>query len=238
MHITVATPYLPYPDVPHGGGQDLFQLIRVLGRRHEVRVVSFTDPHQAAHAEELRSFVTDMHLVWPATTARRKWSSALPSPAVRGRAALHLLPHLGDPVPRAGAEAMPCAVLLRRLPPPLPPLLRSPGGVGGAAADLAQAAASDRDQQGRRGRVPADDPLRVRGAHAAVSVSGRARGAGDLRLAARADPETHHAVLPRVREPPAGLPRRRPRAAQQESVLRHEDPEPGSRSSPTRSSST
>lgn len=79
LHITIATPYLPYPDVPHGGGQDLFQLIRFLVRRNEVRVVSFADEPQAANADALRPFVTDLHLVWPAITARQKWSNVLSS---------------------------------------------------------------------------------------------------------------------------------------------------------------
>lgn len=77
MRITIATPYLPYPDVPHGGGQDLFQLIQALGQRHRVSVVSFTDEAQAAHAAKLRPYVAHLHLVWPATTRRQKWQNAL-----------------------------------------------------------------------------------------------------------------------------------------------------------------
>jgi glycosyltransferase involved in cell wall biosynthesis len=76
MNIVVATPYLPYPDVPHGGGQDLFALIRFLGRRHMVRVVSFTDAAQAVHAGSLRPFIADLYLVWPAVTVKQKLSSA------------------------------------------------------------------------------------------------------------------------------------------------------------------
>ena len=37
MNIVIATPYMIYPTVPHGGGQDLMALIRFLGERHAVR---------------------------------------------------------------------------------------------------------------------------------------------------------------------------------------------------------
>jgi glycosyltransferase involved in cell wall biosynthesis len=75
MQITIATPYLPYSDVPHGGGQDLFHLIRWLGERHTIRLVSFVDRAQAAHAAALRPLVADLALVWPARTRRQKWQN-------------------------------------------------------------------------------------------------------------------------------------------------------------------
>lgn len=77
MNITLVTPYLPYPDVPHGGGQDLFRLIQTLGERHQVRVAAFVDESSAIHAEALRPHVIDMRLVWPATTVRRKVGNVL-----------------------------------------------------------------------------------------------------------------------------------------------------------------
>jgi glycosyltransferase involved in cell wall biosynthesis len=77
MQITIATLYLPYPDVPHGGGQDLFHLIRFLGQRHTVRLVSFVDGAQAAYAAALRPFVTDLHLVRPAVSWVEKWQNGV-----------------------------------------------------------------------------------------------------------------------------------------------------------------
>lgn len=76
MQITIATPYLPYPHVPHGGGRDLFHLIQALAQRHRIRVVSFTDAAQAVHAEALRPYLADLRLVWPAVTCRQQWHSA------------------------------------------------------------------------------------------------------------------------------------------------------------------
>jgi glycosyltransferase involved in cell wall biosynthesis len=77
MQITIATLYLPYPDVPHGGGQDLFHLIRKLGQRHTIRVVSFVDAAQAAHADALRPFVADLRLVTPAISLGEKWQNVI-----------------------------------------------------------------------------------------------------------------------------------------------------------------
>lgn len=72
MKILVITPYLPYPDVPHGGGQDLFALIRFLGERHAVSVASFADDAQAAHADALRPYVDTLTVIRPAITLRQK----------------------------------------------------------------------------------------------------------------------------------------------------------------------
>lgn len=77
MQITIATLYLPYPDVPHGGGQDLFHLIRKLGQRHTIRVVSFVDAAQAAHADALRPFVANLRLVTPAISLGEKWQNVI-----------------------------------------------------------------------------------------------------------------------------------------------------------------
>lgn len=77
MRVVIATLYLPYPSVPHGGGHDLFRLIAVLGGRHEVHVVAFADEAQAAHADELRDYCASVTLVRPAITWRAKVSGAL-----------------------------------------------------------------------------------------------------------------------------------------------------------------
>jgi polysaccharide biosynthesis protein PslH len=72
LRLTIATPYLPYPEVAHGGGHDLFRLIRALGARHQIRLVTFVDAAQAAHAEEIRPYVSELRLVWPATSWRQR----------------------------------------------------------------------------------------------------------------------------------------------------------------------
>lgn len=77
MNITIATLYLPYPAVPHGGGQDLFHLIQFLGQRHTVRIVSFVDAAQAVHTAALRPFVADLRLVRPAVSWAEKWQNGL-----------------------------------------------------------------------------------------------------------------------------------------------------------------
>lgn len=77
MRVLIATLYLPYPQVPHGGGRDLMHWIRFLNRRHEVCVVSFVDEAQAAHAAELRPHVADLCLVRPALTWQQKVSRGL-----------------------------------------------------------------------------------------------------------------------------------------------------------------
>ena len=44
MRILLVTPYLPHPQVEHGGGQAIRGLLRALGRRHECLVVSLLRP--------------------------------------------------------------------------------------------------------------------------------------------------------------------------------------------------
>lgn len=66
LRLTIATPYLPYPQVPHGGGQDLFRLIEALSDRHRIALVSFVDRAQAAHAPDIRPYVEELQLIWPA----------------------------------------------------------------------------------------------------------------------------------------------------------------------------
>ena len=76
MNIVIATSHLPYPTVPHGGGQDLMALIRFLGERHAVRVVAYVGSDQVPHAGELAPYVADLCLVHPAVSLRAKWVNA------------------------------------------------------------------------------------------------------------------------------------------------------------------
>jgi glycosyltransferase involved in cell wall biosynthesis len=77
MKITVITPYLPYPGVPHGGGRDLFHLIAFLGEQHSVTAISFADAAQAAHADALRPYVAGLKVIRPAVTPRQKAASLI-----------------------------------------------------------------------------------------------------------------------------------------------------------------
>ena len=77
MNILIVSLYLPYPAVPHGGGQDLFRLIETLGQHHTISVVSFVDADQSQHTESLRPYVADVQLVTPAITLRQKLGSAV-----------------------------------------------------------------------------------------------------------------------------------------------------------------
>ena len=84
MNILIASLYLPYPAVPHGGGHDLFRLIETLSPRHTISLVSFADAEQASHVEALRPYVADVQIVMPAITLRQKLSSVVA--ALRPRA--------------------------------------------------------------------------------------------------------------------------------------------------------
>jgi glycosyltransferase involved in cell wall biosynthesis len=81
MNIVVLTPYLPYPNVPHGGGQDLLRLIEWWrARGHAVRVAGFADAATRHKAEALRPLVDELRVIEPAVRwsdkARRAWAAA------------------------------------------------------------------------------------------------------------------------------------------------------------------
>lgn len=77
MNLLCLTPYLPYPGVPHGGGQDLLALLRFLAPRHTLRLASFVDEATAVHADALRTLVPEVCLVRPAVTPRQKAANTL-----------------------------------------------------------------------------------------------------------------------------------------------------------------
>ncbi|NDJ34996.1 MAG: glycosyltransferase [Chloroflexi bacterium] len=79
MKILIASPYAIYPDVPHGGGQDLMALIRYLQPRHRIRIAAFTDSTGAAHMRTLQSLVETTHVIQPAFTPAAKANRALQS---------------------------------------------------------------------------------------------------------------------------------------------------------------
>lgn len=74
MNVLIITPHLPYPDVPHAGGQDLFRLIAFLAERHSISVVGFADDAQAAHAAELQPYISALTVIRPALIAGRPLS--------------------------------------------------------------------------------------------------------------------------------------------------------------------
>lgn len=47
MRVTVVSPYLPHPDIAHGGGVAVRGMLRWLARRHEVTLVSLLRTHEA-----------------------------------------------------------------------------------------------------------------------------------------------------------------------------------------------
>lgn len=108
MQITIVTPYLPFPAVAHGGGQDLFQLIRELGSKHEIRLASFADSAQASMAETLLSYVVDMRLVRPAIRMSDKLSNAL---VAAKKGAFHMLGRRADTEMRLAIRGWPADVL-------------------------------------------------------------------------------------------------------------------------------
>ncbi|MCC7359067.1 MAG: glycosyltransferase [Anaerolineales bacterium] len=76
MNLVIATPYLPYPGAPHGGGADLLALIEFLRPRHAVRVLAFVDAATAPLAQALRPLVTELRLVRPAVTLSHQLAQA------------------------------------------------------------------------------------------------------------------------------------------------------------------
>jgi glycosyltransferase involved in cell wall biosynthesis len=74
VNILIASPYAIYPDVPHGGGRDLYALIRHLSARHTIRLVCFVDDREAKKTQTMAPFVDDLLLIRPAFTM---WGKAL-----------------------------------------------------------------------------------------------------------------------------------------------------------------
>ena len=74
MNILLVSRYLPYPSVLHTGGIYIFRLVESLNRRgHQVSVLSFVDPEETAHIEQLRPFCQHIESV----PLKRSWREKL-----------------------------------------------------------------------------------------------------------------------------------------------------------------
>jgi len=63
LNILFVTEHIPYPDVPHAGGQDYWHLIDALRARHRVYVATFDDPAAPIPTEKLAPYVEKLHIV-------------------------------------------------------------------------------------------------------------------------------------------------------------------------------
>lgn len=84
LHILFALEHLPYPDVPHAGGQDYWHLIETWRARHRLSVVAFDDPTAPIPADKLAPYVERLHIVrdpLPAPLKRRLKARLAPAAA-------------------------------------------------------------------------------------------------------------------------------------------------------------
>lgn len=76
MRILFVSAYFTYPEVAHGGGTDLLEIIKALSQRHEVHLVSFADPWEVRHVDAMRRFCRTVEVVVPANRWMDKVRSA------------------------------------------------------------------------------------------------------------------------------------------------------------------
>ncbi len=64
MKILIVSPYLPHPRIGHGGGLVIYNLLRHLGPRHRITLLSFLQhPDEAAYLREIEPFVERIRTV-------------------------------------------------------------------------------------------------------------------------------------------------------------------------------
>jgi glycosyltransferase involved in cell wall biosynthesis len=63
MRWLVVSPYLPHPEIGHGGGTAVLQLCSELARRHDTTVLCFERENEAGRAEHLRRLGVDVHTI-------------------------------------------------------------------------------------------------------------------------------------------------------------------------------
>jgi len=64
MKILIVSPYLPHPLIGHGGGLVIYNLLRHLGPRHRITLLSFLQtPEEAAYVRDIEPFVESIHTV-------------------------------------------------------------------------------------------------------------------------------------------------------------------------------
>ncbi len=76
MKILFVSCCLPYPQVAHGGGVDLFHLIESLGERHEVHLLATITEQEQPHVDEMRPYCRSLKVVRPALAWRARLKSA------------------------------------------------------------------------------------------------------------------------------------------------------------------
>ena len=91
MKLLFVSCLLPYPDVTHGGGVDLFHLIASLATRHEVSLVSIVSEDEIGHVAEIAPYCVAVRTVAPAWSLRQKlrqgWRGLRTNPFMLGRRA-------------------------------------------------------------------------------------------------------------------------------------------------------
>ncbi len=91
MNVLFVSCLLPYPQVAHGGGADLFHLIDSLSARHEVHLISIVDESDLAYVPGIRRCCASVRVVRPSWTwkqkARQAWSGLWTHPLMIGRRA-------------------------------------------------------------------------------------------------------------------------------------------------------
>jgi glycosyltransferase involved in cell wall biosynthesis len=76
MKILFVSCCLPYPQVAHGGGVDLFHLIESLSERHEVHLLATITEEEQPHVDGIKPYCHSLKVVRPALTWRAKLKSA------------------------------------------------------------------------------------------------------------------------------------------------------------------
>ncbi len=76
MKILFVSFCLPYPQVAHGGGVDLFHLIESLSERHQVHLLSTITEEEESHVDEMKPYCRSLKVVRPALTWRARLKSA------------------------------------------------------------------------------------------------------------------------------------------------------------------
>jgi glycosyltransferase involved in cell wall biosynthesis len=73
MHVLIVSPWLPHPEIAHGGGQHLYHTISSLAERgHTVRVLCYGRGEPEPHVRALAAQCASLHVVTPAYSWRHK----------------------------------------------------------------------------------------------------------------------------------------------------------------------
>lgn len=91
MNILFVSCLLPYSQVAHGGGVDLFHLIESLSARHEVHLVSIAAEPELPYVPDIQTYCASVRVVTPSWSWRQKlrqaWRGLWTRPLLIGRRA-------------------------------------------------------------------------------------------------------------------------------------------------------